>query len=282
METLHLRGENGNEAGGRDFGRAGRLEYTRVPEIATDLPALPPMTASSQADHGPDRPWESCVVPLVVFLAAGMLEPTPSNGGLAGLLGVPYTAYPLIYAARLVATVIAIGWAWRPIRAWVGHTTWWPIALGGLLMVPWVVLAAVQREAGWAPDAVERSAFNPFAHFPTAAGAWGFLLVRGLGLVVVVPLIEELFLRGFLMRYVIDERFWTVPFGKLTLASATACLVYAAATHPAEAVAALGWFAVMSGVAAATRRPIDVILAHAATNLALGIYVVATGSWWLL
>jgi len=25
-----------------------------------------------------------------------------------------------------------------------------------------------------------------------------------------------------------------------------------------------------------------VILAHAATNLALGIYVVATGSWWLL
>jgi hypothetical protein len=81
---------------------------------------------------------------------------------------------------------------------------------------------------------------------------------------------------------VIDERFWTVPFGKLTLASATACLVYAVATHPGEAVAALGWFAVMSGVAAATRRPIDVILAHAATNLALGIYVVATGSWWLL
>jgi hypothetical protein len=38
----------------------------------------------------------------------------------------------------------------------------------------------------------------------------------------------------------------------------------------------------MSGVAAATRRPIDVILAHAATNLALGIYVVATSSWWLL
>ena len=222
------------------------------------------------------------MVPLVVFLAAGMLEPTPSSGGLAGLLGIPYTAYPFFYAARLVATVIAIGWAWRPIHAWVGHTTWWPIALGGLLVVPWVLLAAVQREAGWAPDAVERSAFDPFAHFATAAGAWGFLLVRGLGLVVVVPLVEELFLRGFLMRYVIDERFWTVPFGKLTLASATACLVYAVATHPAEAVAALGWFAVMSGVAAATRRPIDVILAHAATNLALGIYVVATGSWWLL
>ena len=40
------------------------------------------MTASSPADHGPDSPWESCVVPLVVFLAAGMLEP----------FGVPFTA----------------------------------------------------------------------------------------------------------------------------------------------------------------------------------------------
>ena len=240
------------------------------------------MTAPSPADHGPARPWESCVVPLVVFLAAGLLEPTPSGGGLAGMLGIPYAAYPFIYAARLAATVISVARVWPQIREWVGHTTWWPIALGAALVVPWVVLAAVQREAGWAPTAVERSAFDPFAHFATAAGAWGFLLVRAFGLVVVVPLIEELFLRGFLMRYVIDERFWTVPFGKLTFASVAACLVYAAATHPAEAAAALGWFAVMSGVAAATRRPIDVILAHAATNLALGIYVVATGSWWLL
>lgn len=221
-------------------------------------------------------------MPLVVFLAAGLLEPTPSGGGLAGIVGIPYAAYPYIYAARLAATVVSVAVVWSPIRAWLGHTTWWPIALGAALVVPWVVLAAVQREAGWAATAIERSAFDPFAYFATAAGAWGFLLVRALGLVVVVPLIEELFLRGFLMRYVIDERFWTVPFGTLTLASVAACLVYAAATHPAEAAAAVGWFAVMSGVAAATRRPIDVILAHAATNLALGIYVVATGSWWLL
>lgn len=240
------------------------------------------MTASSPADHGPSRPWESCAVPLVVFLTVGLLEPTPSGGGLAGLLGIPYAAYPFVYAARLVATVCAVARVWGPIRAWVGHTTWWPIALGALLVVPWVMLATVQREAGWSPDALERSAFNPFVHFTTPGAAWGFLLVRALGLVVVVPLVEELFLRGFVMRYVIDDRFWAVPFGRLTLASATACLVYAAATHPGEAAAALGWFAVMSGVAAATRRPIDVILAHAATNLALGVYVFATNSWWLL
>ncbi|MFM7109449.1 MAG: hypothetical protein ACKOZU_12785, partial [Planctomycetaceae bacterium] len=43
-------------------------------------------------------------------------------------------------------------------------------------------------------------------------------------------------------------------------------------------VAAAGWFAVVSGIAAATRKPIDCILAHAATNLALGIYVVRTAN----
>ena len=49
-----------------------------------------------------------------------------------------------------------------------------------------------------------------------------------------------------------------------------------------EAVAAVGWFAVVTGIAAATRRPIDCVLAHAATNLALGAWVLVTGAWWLV
>ena len=68
----------------------------------------------------------------------------------------------------------------------------------------------------------------------------------------------------------------------LTLASAGASTLYAAATHPTEAIAAVVWFGVVSGIAAATRRPIDAMIAHAATNLALGAYVLATENWWLL
>ena len=56
----------------------------------------------------------------------------------------------------------------------------------------------------------------------------------------------------------------------------------AVASHPAEAIAAMGWFAILSGVAASTRKPIDCILCHAATNLALGGYVLATDSWRLM
>ena len=240
------------------------------------------MNSIPDEDFGPERPWWACVLPFVVFLAAGAVEPTPGGGGIAGALGIPYSAYPLVYSLRLVATLAVVGWFWRPIRRWVGRTTGWPFLLGILLVVPWVVLAALQRELGWSGMA-ERSSFNPFAQWGEGStAAWAFLAVRALGLVAVVPLVEELFLRGFLMRYVINEDFWRVPFGKLTLASAAACTVYAVATHPAEALAAVAWFSVVSGIAAATRRPIDAIVAHAGTNLALGAYVLATGNWWLV
>jgi CAAX prenyl protease-like protein len=246
------------------------------------MPASPPVTP---LDHGPAEPWRTCVAPLLLFLAAGLIEPGPAGGGLAGLLGIGSEAYPIVYAVRLAATIALLTRVWPDVRAWVGRPTWWPPLLGLALVVPWVTLATLQHQAGWTVGAAERAGYNPFLAGnlgPDSIWAWVFLAVRGLGLVVIVPIIEELFVRGFLMRYVIKEEFWQVPFGLLTSASAATCMVYAVATHPGEAIAAMGWFAVVSGIAAATRRPIDCILCHAATNLALGAYVLMTGEWWLV
>ena len=230
---------------------------------------------------GPSRPWLSCVVPLAVYLIIGLAEPTAAAGGVAASLHLPLDAYPLLYALRLAATAIVVAIAWPHIRAWVGRPTWWPPLVGLALVVPWVVLAHLQRDAGW--GGTGRTGFDPFAEFATEPLLlWGFFGLRFLGLVVLVPLVEELFVRGFFLRFVVKEAFWEVPFGTLTPAAAAACCLYAAASHPPEAVAAVGWFAILSGIAAATRKPIDCILAHAATNLALGSYVVATGNWWLL
>jgi CAAX prenyl protease-like protein len=233
------------------------------------MTAAPPENAPAPVDHGPDRPWLACVVPLVVYLATGALETVGLPGG-----------YPLAYALRIVATGLVLAWAWPAIRAWVGRPTWWPPLVGLGLVIPWIVLAALQRDLGW--GGVGRAGYDPFAALGPGAAAWAFLALRFLGLVVVVPLAEELFLRGFLLRFVERERFWEVPFGLVTPVAAGACALYAALSHPAEAVAAVGWFAIVSGIAAATRRPIDCILCHAATNLALGGYVLASGAWWLL
>jgi CAAX prenyl protease-like protein len=241
------------------------------------------VVSESAVEEGPSRPLLTCLLPFCVFTFGGLLEPVPAGGGLAGSLGIPYSAYPAVYALKLLATAVALAVCWPDIVRWVGRPSWWPPLVGLGLIVPWVVLATLQRDAGWAGGAGARSGFDPFAALPAgSAWAWAFLAVRALGLVAVVPIVEELFLRGFLMRCVVREEFWTVPFGLLTPAAAAACAVYAVVSHPGEAVAAVGWFGLVSGIAAATRRPIDCILAHAATNLALGAYVLATGAWWLV
>jgi CAAX prenyl protease-like protein len=241
------------------------------------------VVSESAIEEGPSRPLLTCLLPFCVFTFGGLLEPVPAGGGLAGSLGIPYAAYPAVYALKLLATAVALAVCWPDIVRWVGRPSWWPPLVGLGLIVPWVVLATLQRDAGWAGGAGERSGFDPFAALPAGSAlSWAFLAVRALGLVAVVPIVEELFLRGFLMRCVVREEFWTVPFGLLTPAAAAACAVYAVVSHPGEAVAAVGWFGLVSGIAAATRRPIDCILAHAATNLALGAYVLATGAWWLV
>ncbi len=96
-----------------------------------------------------------------------------------------------------------------------------------------------------------------------------------------VPVIEEFFLRGFLMRYVMDARWWTLPFGvasRLALVMGTAVPVL---YHP-EMLAALVWFSAVSYLMIKTRSIWDCVVAHGLTNLVLGIYVITSDQWHLL
>ena len=52
--------------------------------------------------------------------------------------------------------------------------------------------------------------------------------------------------------------------------------------HPQEAVATFVWFSAVTWLMIRTRSIGDCILAHAVTNLLLGIYVISTGNWWLM
>ena len=46
------------------------------------------------------------------------------------------------------------------------------------------------------------------------------MAVRFFGLVALVPLIEELFWRSFLIRWLVDPEFTKVPIGRVTLTAA--------------------------------------------------------------
>jgi uncharacterized protein len=63
---------------------------------------------------------------------------------------------------------------------------------------------------------------------------WCIVVARFLRLVIVVPLVEEIFWRGFLMRYLISEQFQKVPFGKYSHLSFWAVVVAFTFVHMPE------------------------------------------------
>jgi hypothetical protein len=165
------------------------------------------------------------------------------------------------------------------------------VVLGVVGGVAWIALARWHPEAyllnalrlDWLTDMGQRSAFNPFDRFAAnPAWAYAFLAVRFAGLVLVVPLIEEFFLRGFVMRFVVAEKWWQVPIGQVNTAAVVAGTLVPMLMHLGELVAALVWFSAVTWWMVRTGRIWDCVLIHAVTNLVLGIYVVSTGAWELM
>jgi CAAX prenyl protease-like protein len=110
------------------------------------------------------------------------------------------------------------------------------------------------------------------------AGRIGFVAVRMLGLVVVVPLIEELFWRSFLMRWVIDPNFARVPIGRVTPLAAVVTSGLFALAHP-EWLPALITGAAWAWLLWQTKSLSACFVSHAVANLGLGLYVLSTGAW---
>ncbi len=110
-----------------------------------------------------------------------------------------------------------------------------------------------------------------------------FLTFRLAGTVVLVPIIEELFWRAWLMRYLVSPDFQNVRLGTYTALSFwLTALLFASEHGPYWDVGLLagfayGWWMVR------TRSLADCIVAHGVTNLALAVYVVVMARWeyWL-
>ena len=111
-----------------------------------------------------------------------------------------------------------------------------------------------------------------------------FLTIRMLTTAALVPVIEELFWRGWLMRWLVDsQNFQKVPLGTFRPAAFWLVAVLFASEHgPYWEVGLLAGIAYNYWIIR-TRNLADCILAHAVTNAALGIYVLGTGEWqyWL-
>ena len=229
-------------------------------------------------DHAAEpnpRAWVPYVAPMAAFLLLTSAEDWLPKGSA----GPHPTYYPVFYAFK-IAVVAAVCWlgrsTWVDLRPRPGAGTLALSAATGLLVtLLWVGLDGYYPIYG---EIGSRAAFNPgVLPLPSRVG---FLAVRMLGLVLVVPLFEELFWRSFVVRWIIDpDDFRRVAIGRVTPAAGAITAALFAVEHPAEWLPALLTGALWAGLLHRTRSVSACFVSHAVANLGLGVYVLATGSW---
>jgi CAAX prenyl protease-like protein len=145
------------------------------------------------------------------------------------------------------------------------------IFIGMLIFILWVGLE------GFYPQF-----FSASAHYDTTTFGGTLImvliLVRFIGSVLVAPVIEELFMRSFLMRYIISPKWEDVSIGSYTFESfAIVALVFGFSHYrwlPGLLTAIL-----LNLLLYRKSNIVSCIVAHGIANLLLLLYVVATGSW---
>jgi len=130
----------------------------------------------------------------------------------------------------------------------------------------------------WSPP--RRDGFNPDVFLHGSLEYWLTVGLRFLRLVLIVPLVEEIFWRGFLMRYLINEDFTKVPFGTFRwMAFLVTAVGFTLEHQPSDYAAAFICGLVYNGVAVWTKSLGSCVFVHAVTNLFLGLYIMFTKQW---
>lgn len=242
--------------------------------------------------------WLTFLLPFLVFMLTGMLLPKPpsSRDAAAGIdapnaLGIRYAHYPVVYTVVIGLTIGSMLFVLPGYREFPFRISPLAIGVGIVGGVIWILLCSLRLEdylVEWlGPKSTlvgllglgERSAYNPLEQLAaTPVWAYVFLTIRFIGLVLVVPVFEEFFLRGFLMRYAVSQNWWQVPFGEVNRAAVVIGTLFPVLYHP-EKLAALVWFSLITWLMIRTKNIWDCVAAHAITNLMLGAYVVAWGDW---
>ena len=208
-------------------------------------------------------------IPFVVFMALLALRGyLPASFGLDARW---------IYAAQTLVVAGLLAWYWRGYGELArqnlpdARETGWAVAIGIVVFALWVKLDAPWMQLGQAT-----ASFVPL----DGAGQpiWPLIALRIAGAALVVPVMEELFWRSFLMRWVQHPGFERVD---PQTVGAKAVLV---STFVFTLAHTLWLAAIVAGLAYAllyrrTGKLWSAVIAHAVTNGLLGIWVIRTGRW---
>lgn len=217
------------------------------------------------------------MAPLLLYLALAV-PPDISDSGVICfryLVQVIATAGALWFALGALAS---LPWSipkWSWIVGLFGAALWLALAIGHW---DWSLFSSMGF--GSLRESAARGQLDPYAIFEQAPTKLTlFLVVRGIGLILLVPLAEELFLRGFLLRYIGEQDWHQRPFGETTVWTWFVAAAYGIASHPAEPLAAVCWFTLITWLARKTKSFAACVIAHAIANLCLFVYVLTFGDW---
>lgn len=213
---------------------------SKTPRV-TNAKALTPLTEDKAA---------AFIVPFLAFMLSGLFVHTFSQ------------TPELWYGVQVVAMALAL-WIFRkPILALTRDIDLIAIGAGVLIGVGWIVTAE--------PAAPYASLAEVGA---VALTVW--VVLRVIGTAVLVPIVEELFFRGYLFSLIDDGSAWRRG---LAIAVTTAGF---AALHSRPMAAAIAGV-VFAAVMLRRGRVFDAILSHAVANALIAAAALATGQWSLI
>ena len=187
------------------------------------------------------------------------------------------------YPAQFLAVLLTIGLVSRPVLHFRAAFPLASIGIGIAVFLIWIgpdVLWGYRHH--WLfENAVTGTPVSSIA--PALRQNVIFVLLRVAASVALVPVLEELFWRGWLMRWLIDKDFLKVPLGTYAPAAFWIVAVLFASEHGPYWEVGLAAGIVYNWWMVHTRNLADCMLAHAVTNGLLAAYVLTTGQWqyWL-
>lgn len=248
--------------------QAGWIAFLLVAVMLMGLPGwmglLKPVPATqlhdSPAAHKANLPTTAYLAPFIALML----------GSIAMSAAVPHERPVYILKALMVAVAL---WLWRR-----GLSEWWPrfavepLAVGALVGLAWIATDP-------APDSGSALATWLAEIGPLAAAAW--LLVRGIGTVILVPAAEEIAFRGYVYRRMIAADFTRVAPTHLSLAALVVSSIVFGLLHERWLAATLAG-AVFAVVLIRSGRPGDAIVCHATANALIFAWALSFGQWSLL
>ena len=233
------------------------------------------------------------VVPFAVFMIFNLIYQFVGDAMLWEHDRAPwYRHWPdqLFYPIQTVACLGVLAFFWKHYELQWSRNVWVGV-LGGVIGIGFWLLPTVlydwlgmtgkpdgffEKLTGLAP---RREGFDPGV-FENPVAYWASLILRMVRAVVVVALVEEIFWRGFLMRFLLDMDgdYWKVPFGKpAKLSFVVVTLVFVLAHAPIDYAGAIVYGSLTYAVAVYTKSLLACVVMHGVANGAMGVYALYYG-----